>query len=50
MLLKSLKYNALTVSLKVYCKAIDNKMQKSQNIIPIFNENKVLKLPLSVGK
>ena len=49
-LLKSLKYNALTISLKIYCKAIGNKMQKYQNIIPRFTENNVLKLPWVVGK
>ena len=49
-LLKSLKYNALTIPLKIYCKAIGNKMQKYQNIIPRFTENNVLKFPSVVGK
>ena len=49
-LLKSLKYNALTLSMNLYCSLFGNKMQKSQNIIPRLIENKALKFSWSVGK
>jgi hypothetical protein len=49
-LLKSLKYNALTLFINLYCSLFGNKMQKYQNSIPRLIEKRVLKLSLSVGK